>query len=71
MSLTTETAISLDPDGAGFKINKSALTPVAEVAGLDRPTVDKLGDAAEKGLPGVEALQGRDRAHEDLEVGGR
>jgi osmotically inducible protein OsmC len=50
-SLSTEAAISLDQDGAGFKITKSALTLVAEVPNLDQATFDKLAEAAEKGCP--------------------
>ena len=50
-SLSTEAAVSLDPEGQGFKISKSALTLVAEVPGLDQATFDKLTEAAEKGCP--------------------
>ena len=50
-SLETEAAVSLDQDGAGFKISKSALTLVAEVPNLDLATFDKLAEAAEKGCP--------------------
>jgi osmotically inducible protein OsmC len=50
-SLSTEAAVSLDQEGAGFKISKSALTLVAEVPGLDQATFDKLAEAAEKGCP--------------------
>jgi lipoyl-dependent peroxiredoxin len=50
-SLSTEAAVSLDPEGQGFKITKSALTLVAEVPGLDQATFDKLAEAAEKGCP--------------------
>jgi len=50
-SLSTEAAVSLDPEGQGFKISKSALTLVAEVPGLDHATFDKLAEAAEKGCP--------------------
>ena len=49
--LATEAAISLDPDGPGFRISKSALTLVAEVPGLDRETFDKLAAEAEKNCP--------------------
>jgi lipoyl-dependent peroxiredoxin len=49
--LTTEAAVSLDPDGAGFKITKSALTLRAEVPGLDKATFDKLAGEAEKNCP--------------------
>jgi osmotically inducible protein OsmC len=50
-SLSTEAAVSLDPEGQGYKISKSALTLVAEVPGLDQATFDKLAEAAEKGCP--------------------
>jgi osmotically inducible protein OsmC len=49
--LTTEAAVSLDPDGAGFKITRSALTLRADVPGLDRETFDKLAGEAEKTCP--------------------
>jgi len=49
--LSTEAAVSLDQEGQGFKISKSALTLVAEVPGIDRATFDKLAEAAEKGCP--------------------
>jgi lipoyl-dependent peroxiredoxin len=49
--LSTEAAVSLEPDGAGFKITRSALTLVADVPGLDAATFDKLAEAAEKTCP--------------------
>ena len=49
--LSTEAAVSLDPDGEGFKITKSALTLRAEVPGLDEETFKKLAGAAEKNCP--------------------
>jgi osmotically inducible protein OsmC len=49
--LNTEAAISLDPDGPGFKITKSVLTLSAEVPGLDQETFDKLAGEAEKNCP--------------------
>lgn len=49
--LQTEAAVSLDQEGAGFKISKSALTLVAEVPNLDQATFDRLAEAAEKGCP--------------------
>src|SRR6476659_2888613 len=44
--LTTEAAISLDPDGQGFKLTKSALTLTAEVPGLDQESFDRLAEVA-------------------------
>jgi osmotically inducible protein OsmC len=49
--LVTEAAVSLDPDGPGFKITRSALTLTAEVPGLDKETFDKLAADAEKNCP--------------------
>ena len=49
--LSTTAAVSLEPDGAGFKIVSSALTLVADVPGLDAATFDKLAEAAEKNCP--------------------
>jgi lipoyl-dependent peroxiredoxin len=49
--LVTEAAVSLDPDGAGFKITRSALTLTADVPGLDKATFDRLAEAAEKNCP--------------------
>jgi osmotically inducible protein OsmC len=49
--LSTEAAVSLDADGEGFKISRSALTLQAEVPGLDQATFDKLAEAAEKNCP--------------------
>jgi lipoyl-dependent peroxiredoxin len=49
--LSTEAAVSLDPDGSGFKITRSHLTLKADVPGLDQETFAKLAEAAEKGCP--------------------
>jgi len=49
--LSTTAAVSLEPDGAGFKIVSSTLTLVADVPGLDSGTFDKLAEAAEKTCP--------------------
>ena len=49
--LSTEAAVSLDPDGGGFKISKSALTLRASVPNLDEATFARLAGAAEKNCP--------------------
>jgi osmotically inducible protein OsmC len=49
--LATEAAVSLDPDGSGFKITRSALTLTADVPGLDEETFKRLAEAAEKNCP--------------------
>ena len=49
--LSTEAAVSLVPDGPGFKISKSALTLTATIPGIDKAKFDALTEAAEKGCP--------------------
>jgi lipoyl-dependent peroxiredoxin len=49
--LATEAAVSLDPEGQGFKISKSALTLKAKVPGIDQAKFDELAHAAEKNCP--------------------
>jgi osmotically inducible protein OsmC len=49
--LRTEAAVSLDSEGAGFRITRSALTVTAEVPGLDKATFDDLAAGAEKNCP--------------------
>jgi osmotically inducible protein OsmC len=49
--LRTESAVSLDQEGSGFKISKSALTLKATVPGIDRAKFEELARAAEKNCP--------------------
>jgi len=49
--LSTEAAVSLDPDGAGFKITRSALTLRARVPGLSEAKFQEVAEAAEKTCP--------------------
>jgi len=49
--LSTEAAVSLDPDGAGFKITRSALTLRARVPGLSEAKFREVAEAAEKTCP--------------------
>ena len=49
--LSTEAAVSLEKDGAGFKITKSALTLRAQVPNIDQAKFDELAKAAEEGCP--------------------
>jgi osmotically inducible protein OsmC len=49
--LTTEAAVSLDPEGQGFRITRSALTLRASVPNLDEATFMKLAGDAEKNCP--------------------
>jgi lipoyl-dependent peroxiredoxin len=49
--LSTEAAVSLDPDGPGFKISKSALTLRAKVPNLDDAGFARIAGEAEKNCP--------------------
>ena len=49
--LATEAAVSLEKEGQGFRIAKSALTLKAQVPGIDRQKFEELARAAEKNCP--------------------
>ena len=49
--LRTECAVTLEKEGEGFRISRSALTLTAKVPGLDQAKFDELASAAEKGCP--------------------
>lgn len=49
--LTTEAAVTLEPEGQGFKIAKSALTLNARIPGIDQAKFEELTKAAETGCP--------------------
>jgi osmotically inducible protein OsmC len=50
-SLETEARVTLDKDGDGFKITRSALTLKAKVPGIDAAEFDKLAAGAKAGCP--------------------
>lgn len=49
--LSTEAAVTLEPEGQGFKISKSALTLRAKAPNLDQAKFEELARAAETGCP--------------------
>jgi osmotically inducible protein OsmC len=49
--LSTEAAVTLDPEGQGFRITRSALTLRASVPNLDEPTFARMAGDAEKNCP--------------------
>jgi osmotically inducible protein OsmC len=49
--LRTEAAVSLDPEGQGFKISRSALTLRARIPGIDEDRFQALAREAEKNCP--------------------
>jgi lipoyl-dependent peroxiredoxin len=49
--LTTEAAVTLEPEGQGFRISKSELTLRAQVPNLDQAAFERIAGAAEKNCP--------------------
>ena len=49
--LSTEAAVSLEKEGQGFTVKKSALTLKAEVPGIEHAKFEELARAAEKNCP--------------------
>jgi lipoyl-dependent peroxiredoxin len=49
--LSTEAAVTLDPEGQGFRITRSALTLRANVPNLDQATFARMAGDAEKNCP--------------------
>ena len=49
--LDAEAAVSIDPDGQGFRITRSALTLRAKVPNIDEATFRRLAGEAEKNCP--------------------
>ena len=54
--LSTEAAVSLEPEGEGFRINRSALTLRAKVPNLGATKFDEMARDAEKNCPVSKAL---------------
>lgn len=50
-SLETICRVTLDKDGAGFKITKSALALKAQMDGIDRAEFDRLAQTAKQDCP--------------------
>ena len=49
--LDTKAAVTLEKDGSGFKVSKSALTLTAEIPGIDKAKFDELAREAELNCP--------------------
>jgi osmotically inducible protein OsmC len=57
--LTTEAAVSLEPEGQGFRITRSALTLRANVPKLDEAAFAKMAGEAEKNCPVSKVLNAK------------
>ena len=49
--LNTEAAVTLEPEGQGFRISRSALTLRAQVPNLDEAAFARIAGDAEKNCP--------------------
>lgn len=49
--LKTEAVVTVDKDGAGFKVTKSALKLAAKVPGVDKDKFGEIAKAAKEGCP--------------------
>jgi osmotically inducible protein OsmC len=49
--ITTSAAVTIEPEGPGFKISKSALTLEASVPNIGRDQFQKLAEGAKAGCP--------------------
>ena len=49
--MKTESVVTLEKEGEGFKVSKSALTLTATIPGIDQAKFDELAHAAETGCP--------------------
>ncbi|WP_019515789.1 OsmC family protein [Sphingomonas sp. Mn802worker] len=50
-TLETTAKVTLDKDGAGFKVSKSALELVASVPGIEQADFDRIADDAKANCP--------------------
>ena len=55
--LTTEAAVTLEPEGQGFRISRSALTLRASVPNLDEAAFTRIAEAAETNCPVSKVLK--------------
>jgi osmotically inducible protein OsmC len=57
--LSTEAAVTLEPEGQGFRISRSALTLRANVPNLDEATFAQMASDAEKNCPVSKVLDAK------------
>jgi osmotically inducible protein OsmC len=66
--IRTEAAVSIEPDGPGFKITRSALTLRARIPGIDAAKFAELAGDAEKNCPISKALNAQITLDASLEA---
>ena len=68
--LTTEAAVTLEPEGQGFRISRSALTLRAQVPNLDEAAFARHGERCREELPGLQGPQRRDHLGRQIDLRG-
>jgi lipoyl-dependent peroxiredoxin len=66
--LSTEAAVTLQPEGQEFRISRSALTLRAKVPNLDETKFADLARERREELPSLQGSQGRDRARRQADL---
>ena len=67
--IRTQAAVSVEPEGQGFKITRSALTLRARVPGIDEAKFKELAENAEKNCPVSKVLNAEITLDAVLEAG--
>ncbi|WP_294300501.1 OsmC family protein [uncultured Sphingomonas sp.] len=66
-TLETDAAVTLDKDGDGFKVTKSALKLKGRVAGIEKADFERIAEEAKKGCPISKLLNAEITLEHDLE----
>lgn len=65
-TLETDAAVTLDKDGDGFKVTKSALTLKGRVDGIEKADFERIAEEAKKGCPISKLLNAEITLQHDL-----
>ncbi|MBM3929197.1 MAG: OsmC family protein [Sphingomonadales bacterium] len=65
-TLETDAAVTLDKDGDGFKVTKSALKLKGRVDGIDKADFERIAEEAKKGCPISKLLNAEITLEHDL-----
>lgn len=65
-TLETDAAVTLDKDGDGFKVTKSALTLKGRVDGIEKADFERIAEEAKKGCPISKLLNAEITLEHDL-----
>jgi OsmC subfamily peroxiredoxin len=66
--IEVEAAVTIEPEGQGFRISRSALTVQAQVLNLDEATFAPNGRRCREGLSGLQSPQRRDHSGRQADI---